>query len=73
MEKIKMAEKEVQVISPPKIQSMMSGVMYATVDNKNNLTLHYQDGTKESAACTDDEFSKFDNFFNVVSHVQSRR
>ena len=50
----------------------MTGVLYATF-KCNILSLHYSDGTTESAKCTDKQFDNLGNFFNVVGFVHDQR
>lgn len=62
------------VIVPPTVQVMMSGVMLARVYPSGNVQLQYTDGNTESALLTAQQLAEGrDNFFSLVSAVQSMR
>ncbi len=57
---------------PPTIEMLMSGVSMAAQDRHGNITLRYTDGTTETAACPDIEMKDETSFFRIVSTVQDR-
>jgi hypothetical protein len=76
MEIIELTKKTCMLVSPARIQSMMSGVAHVEVTKHGkdlNATLVYNDGTRESRTCTREQWAAFDEFFNVVSYVQAGR
>lgn len=64
-----------ELIMPPAITVMMSGVCGLTIDeDESHVQLEYTDGTLESAELTAEEIEEGrTNFFAFVSAVQSRR
>ena len=61
------------MLVPPRIVEMMSGVKYAELEG-DICILTYTDGSKESAPTTANQWNDAgDNFFSLVSHVQSFR
>ena len=74
MELIKVKPGEVQLISTGRTQAMMTGTLYVTYNAKKNfLTLFYEDGTKESATVSNEDFKKAESYFSLVSLVQGKR
>lgn len=67
-----LTKKEVNVMVPPAITAMMTGAKTASQDLTGDITLHYTDGSKETAHFLTDapELCSFENFFAVVELVQ---
>jgi len=63
----------VNIIAPPRIQTMMSAVLDARQDSSGRITLTYTDGSKESAASTTNIADPTVAFFAIVEEVQSKR
>lgn len=60
------------IISPHRINSMMTGVRYAQWQ-AGRVTLVYVNGTKESAICHAAEWAQgCENFFSLVGTIQNR-
>lgn len=72
MEVLEAKHNESQIITPPSIQGLMSGTTHTELKN-GVLTLFYSDGATESAECTNEQFKQFENYFNIISYVQSKR
>lgn len=74
MELLQLRPGEVQLVSPAKIQSLMTGVHYCTYNQRKELlTLFYSDGTKESATISKENFKNENSFLGLVDFVQSKR
>lgn len=63
---------EVFVLVPSNIIGMMCGVKYAQQSPNNKVTLFYYDSTTETATL-DYRIAGQENFFAIVSDVQSKR
>jgi len=61
------------IISPAKIQSMMTGVHYVSVDKNYTVTLNYVDGKTETANLKKTDINDKTNLFSFVSAVQAKR
>jgi hypothetical protein len=69
-----LAAGEVNLLVPPRIVAMMTGVQRATQDATGAITLLYDDFTQETARfAMPPEMAEMENFFSVVSLVQSQR
>jgi hypothetical protein len=59
------------VLAFPRIHAMMSGASYAEWQ-RDEATLVYVDGTRESCPCSVQEFGALKDPFAIVSFVQDR-
>jgi hypothetical protein len=69
----KLAKKMVNVMSPPRMLSMITGAIEARQDKSGTITLTYEDMTQEKVKTRKDLLADFDDFVAVVSFVQSQR
>lgn len=65
-----LAPDEITYLVPPRIQTMMCGVVHAVQDHRGHVTLTYTDKTTESAPCPHLQLATEESFFRVVSEVQ---
>lgn len=72
MKYAKLKGQQVHGIFPPRIQIMMSGCVSAEQNSKGEITLTYEDGSKEAAAFPEKDIGDFESFFAIVSQVQDR-
>lgn len=64
----------VTMVVPPMIQVMMTGVQFARIFGNGRVQLTYEDCETESARISAEQLSAGrDNFFSLVSAVQSKR
>jgi hypothetical protein len=71
---MKLIKNSVTLIVPPTIKAMMCGVVRAEINSYGNVKLFYSDDSTESAFLTHEQLAAGrENFFSLVSAVQSRR
>lgn len=67
----KLEEGMVNYVVPTMIEAMMSGVQHAKQGQDGTVTLEYSDKTQQSKKITVDICKESENFFQIVSFVQS--
>jgi hypothetical protein len=66
----------VNIANPPRFDGLMTGASYAMQDNRGDVTIVYEDGTKESAPVKYDICKALDSghpFHGIVASVQGQR
>lgn len=63
---------QVLCIAIPNVQVHMCGVTYFTINKRRLVTLHYTDGSKESAKLSHKFIVETDNVFSFVERVQEK-
>lgn len=73
MENLELKEGQILILSAPRIEHIMTGVTFCSLSKNNIIILEYEDGKKESAKCTDEEWKNFSGLIDITSFVQSKR
>lgn len=74
MELLNLEPGNIQLVSPSRMEAMMTGTFYATISKKYLVTLLYEDYSKESYRSNREELSNLTGgYLGLVELVQSHR